>query len=156
RNARRLSAMRWSGIAAILGLAFATVSSAYAQVPSGELGATADDDAVPPPRVGYGAMPGGLHTATAEVLPPGTFELAVLSGYGYRKGLVNDQHTFSRALGDIAIAYAPVRHLMVGLSLDGRYDKHTEVVDPKTMMPADDDNFVGNPHLLIRGGTALG
>jgi len=148
--------MRWSGTAAILGLAFATVSSAYAQAPSGELEATASDDAAPPARVGYGAMPGGLHTASAEVLPPGTFEFAVLSGYGYRKGLVNTQHKFSRALGDVAIGYAPVRHLMFGLSLDGRYDKHTAVVDPKTMMPANDDNFVGNPHLLVRGSTAFG
>lgn len=101
-------------------------------------------------------MPGGLHTATAEVLPPGTFELAVLSGYGYRKGLVNDAHTFSRALGDLAVAYAPVRHFMLGLSLDGRYDKHTQVIDPQMTMPSDDDNFVGNPHFLFRGGTALG
>jgi hypothetical protein len=148
--------MRWSGIAAVLGLAFATASSAYAQAPSGELEAVATDDAGPPPRVGYGAMPGGLHTATAEVLPPGTFELAVLSGYGYRKGLVNDTHTFSRALGDFAIAYAPARHFMLGLSLDGRYDKHTKVTDPKTMMTADDDNFVGNPHVLIRAAAPLG
>jgi hypothetical protein len=148
--------MRWSGIAAVLGLALATASSAYAQAPSGELEATATDDAGPPPRVGYGAMPGGLHTATAEVLPPGTFELAVLSGYGYRKGLVNETHTFSRALGDFAIAYAPARHLMLGLSLDGRYDKHTKVADPKTMMVADDDNFVGNPRFHIRGSTTLG
>src|SRR6185503_19556773 len=119
RNARRLSTMRWSGIAAVLGLSFATASSVYAQTPSGEVEASATDDAGPPPRVGYGAMPGGLHTATAEVLPPGTFELAVLSGYGYRKGLVNDSHTFSRALGDFAIAYAPARNFMLGLSLDG-------------------------------------
>ncbi|HZJ64855.1 MAG TPA: carboxypeptidase-like regulatory domain-containing protein [Kofleriaceae bacterium] len=148
--------MRWSGTAAVFGLACAVGSSAYAQSPSGELAATAPDDEAPPPRVGYGAMPGGLHTATAEVLPPGTVEIAATGGFGYRKGLVNDAHTFSRLAGDIAVAYAPVRHLMIGLSGDGRIDLHSKVADPQTMMPRDDNNAVGTPQLLVRVGTALG
>src|SRR5262249_12412174 len=128
-------------------------SRAHAQTPASDVEATTSDDAgaPPPPRVGYGAMPGGLHIATAEVMPPGTFEIAALSGYGYRKGLLDATHTFNRALGDLAFAYAPLHHLMIGLSLDGRYDKHTKVA-----MTPDDDNLVGNPHLLIRANAPLG
>jgi hypothetical protein len=149
--------MRWSGTAAILGLAAGLASpAAFAQATSGDLEASSDDASPAPARVGYGAMPGGLHTATAEVLPPSTFEFAVLSGYGYRKGLVNSAHTFNRAFGDLAFAYAPVPNFMLGLSLDGRYDKHTGVMDPRAPATANDDSAIGAPHLMIRASAPLG
>jgi hypothetical protein len=101
-------------------------------------------------------MPGGLHIATAEVLPPGTFEIAGISGYGYRKGLANSTHTFNRAVGDIAFGYAPVRNIMVGLSFDGRYDRHSGLVDPNDPKTTSDDNLVGDPHLMVRASTPVG
>jgi hypothetical protein len=149
--------MRWSGTAAILGLATALVSPAVdAQPVSPDVEASAEDASPPPARVGYGAMPGGLHTATAEVLPPGTFEVAAVSGFGYRKGLVNTGHTFDRALGEFAFAYAPARHFMLGMSLDARYDKHSGVMDPNAPNTASDDNLVFSPHVLVRAGAPLG
>ncbi|HET7503386.1 MAG TPA: carboxypeptidase regulatory-like domain-containing protein [Kofleriaceae bacterium] len=102
------------------------------------------------PPVGYGALPGGLHVATAEALPAGVVEVALLSGYGYRKGLLSADHTMKRTLGEVAIGYAPIPHLMLGLSLDGRYDKHAHFND-KT-----DDGYVGDPHILVRYASPVG
>ncbi len=143
---------------ASLALAGAQAGSATAQPadPSGDVTATSLDSAGPrpPQRIGYGALPGGLHVASAEALPAGTVELGLLSGFGYRKGLLSATHTFDRAIGDVAVAYAPVAHLAIALSLDGRYDRHQ---GPGTT----DDGYVGDPHLLIRfaapsGRLALG
>lgn len=97
----------------------------------------------PPQRIGYGALPGGLHVAAAETLPAGTVELGLLSGFGYRKGLLATDHTFDRAIGDIAVAYAPLANLAIALSLDGRYDHHK-------LSATTDDGYVGDPHLLVR------
>jgi Carboxypeptidase regulatory-like domain len=97
----------------------------------------------PPQRIGYAALPGGLHVAAAETLPVGTVELGLLSGFGYRKGLLSTDHTFDRAIGDIAIAYAPLANLAIALSLDGRYDHHK-------LSGTTDDGYVGDPHLLVR------
>jgi hypothetical protein len=97
----------------------------------------------PPHRIGYGALPGGLHVASAETLPSGAAELGLLSGFGYRKGLLSTDHTFDRATGDAAFAYAPTGNLAIALSLDGRYDRHQGT---KTT----DDGLVGVPHLLAR------
>jgi hypothetical protein len=120
------------------------------EAPAGvEATASPDAGARPPQRIGYGAMPGGLHVATAETLPQGTAELSVLSGFGYRKGLLASDHAFDRAIGDIAIAYAPMANLVLGLSFDGRYDKHTG-------MNTTDDGYVGDPHLLIRVAAPFG
>jgi hypothetical protein len=94
-------------------------------------------------------MPGGLHVASAEALPAGTVELAALSGYGYRKGLLSAGHTLSRAIGDFAAAYAPIPHLVLGLSLDGRYDKNQGE-------GGNDDGYVGDPHLLVRYASPAG
>jgi hypothetical protein len=98
----------------------------------------------PPQRIGYGALPGGLHVATAETLPVGTVELALLSGFGYRPGLLSKDHSFDRAIGDIAVAYAPLPSFAIALSFDGRYDKHTGFAGMS------DDGYVGDPHLLLR------
>jgi hypothetical protein len=97
----------------------------------------------PPQRIGYGALPGGLHVATAETAPVGVVELGLLSGFGYRKGLLSATHTFDRASGDIAIGYTPLANLAIALSLDGRYDRHQGLAKP-------DDGIVGDPHLLVR------
>jgi hypothetical protein len=159
--------MRWSGTAAILGLALTALAlaspAAMAQstasasaVESSEVEASSGEPGTPPVHVGYGAMPGGLHTATAEVLPPGTFEIAGLSGYGYRKGLANSSHTFNRAVGDIAFAYAPARNVMVGLSFDGRIDLHSGLMDVRDPMTTSDDSAVGVPQLTLRASTPVG
>jgi hypothetical protein len=97
----------------------------------------------PPQRIGYGALPGGLHVAAAETLPAGTVELGLLSGFGYRKGLLSADHTLDRAIGELAIGYAPLANLAIALSFDGRYDRHQGLAKP-------DDGLVGDPHLLVR------
>jgi hypothetical protein len=141
---------RWGSVA-IACVASVTPSLAYAQTPTPGDDTTVSATAEPAaPPVGYGGLPGGLHAQTAEVLPVGTLELGLLSGYGTRKKLLSADHTFNRAIGDIAVAYAPVAHLMLGLSLDGRYDKHK---GPAMMS---DDGYVGDPHLLVRAGTRFG
>ena len=143
--------MRPWAIVGVSIMAFVALSAvARADTPAGEVEATSADSAPPsPPRVGYGAMPGGLHVAAAETLVPGTVELAALSGYGYRKGLLAADHTLNRAIADLAIAYAPVAHLVVGLSLDGRYDRHS-------YLAMTDDGYVGDPHLLVRFASPVG
>jgi hypothetical protein len=131
-------------VAAIVSLA---PQPALAQSP--DLVQSAGPDDPPPPRVGYGAMPGGLHVASAETLPPGTVEVTALGGYGYRKGLIHADHVFTRALGDLAVTYAPLSTLAIGVSFDGRYDKHTGA-------QTTDDSYVGDPHLLLRYGSPIG
>jgi hypothetical protein len=119
--------------------------------PPADVGATGADDTGTrsPQQIGYGAMPGGLHVAAAQTLPQGSFELGLLSGFGYRKGLLSSDHSFDRAIGQLAVAYAPLSTLLIGLSLDGRYDKHT---GPAGMT---DDGYVGDPHLLVRVAAPL-
>jgi hypothetical protein len=137
----------------VLVIASAVASSvAYADAPAGDVAATTSEDASgrTSQGIGYGAMPGGLHVAAAETLPEGTIELAALSGFGYRKGLLAADHTFERALGDLAFAYAPRRQLLLGLSLDGRYDKH------KGFAAMRDDGYVGDPHGLVRFASPQG
>ena len=158
--------MRQGAIAAVSGLARFAPAGALACLLAGVVSAparadgppsdvaaaasSADDAAArPPQRVGYAALPGGIHVAAAETLPPGTVELGLLSGFGYRKGLIAANHTFDRAIGQVAIAYAPVANLALALSLDGRYDKH----DIGGMT---DDGAVGDPHLVIRYAAPLG
>jgi hypothetical protein len=129
--------------AALIG---ALAGSALAQPADRPADVTAPDSAGPrpPQRIGYGALPGGIHVAAAETPPAGTVELGLLSGFGYRKGLLSANHSFDRAIGDVAIAYAPLAGLAFALSLDGRYDHHQ--LGPG----ATDDGYVGDPHLLVR------
>src|SRR5215475_5667320 len=151
----RLTAVSSMAPIALTG-ALAGAALAQPASPPADVAATGSDDAGPrpPQRIGYGALPGGLHVASAEGLPAGTVELGLLSGFGYRKGLLGANHTFDRAIGDLAIAYAPVANLAIALSLDGRYDRH------QGLGPTD-DGYVGDPHLLVRfaapsGRVALG
>jgi carboxypeptidase family protein len=143
---------RWGTVAALCLACVVAPSGAFAGAPDEDIAAkaTGDASAPPPPRVGYGAMPGGLRVATAETLPPGTVEVALLSGYGYRKGLLGPEHTLKRAIGAFALAYAPLSQLVLAVSLDGRYDKH------EGLSAMSDDGYVGDPHLLVRYGGASG
>lgn len=107
------------------------------------------DDAI----LGYAALPGGIHAPSADTLPAGTLSVEALGGYGFRKGLLGDSdhgnHRFARLLGDVAIGYAPIDILDIGLSFDGRRDKHYGL----TMQ---DDGLVGDPHLLVRVAKPFG
>src|SRR5215475_10949392 len=141
----------WPALAA-LGL---TVSIARAEDPPDDMAATTEaagaGDARPAQRVGYGALPGGIHVAAAEALPAGTVELGLISGFGRRGGLLTADHSMDRALGDIAVAFAPVANFAIALSFDGRYDKHQQ--GPSHMS---DDGYVGDPHLLLRYAAPMG
>ena len=106
--------------------------------------------AAPAQAVGYGAMPGGIHVPDASTLPAGTLELITLDGYGFRKGALAADHTMSRALGSIAVAYGLHELFSIGLSLDGRYDSH----DKSPM--GHDTGIVGDPHLIARLAKSLG
>src|ERR1044071_3856276 len=144
----------WPALAALC-LLVSAVSIARADDPPDDMAATAQGagagDARPAQRVGYGALPGGLHVAAAEVLPAGTVELGLISGFGRRSGLLAHDHSMDRALGDIAVGYAPVAGFGIALSLDGRYDKHQQ--GPSGMS---DDGYVGDPHLLLRYAAPMG
>ena len=106
--------------------------------------ATAEDDPVPPQAIGYGAMPGGLHAPSAETLPKGAVQVAMLGGFGFRNGLLGTDHELRRGIGNLAVAFGPHPFVTIGLSLDGRYDKHTGFA------PTTDDGYVGDPHLMVR------
>jgi len=108
----------------------------------------------PAPAIGYGAMPGGLHVPSAETLPEGAVEVSALSGFGMRKTLLGPDHKMSRTIGTLAVAFAPTRLLTIGLSLDGRYDKHSG--GAAGTAPMTDDGYVGDPHLLVRAAKPFG
>jgi hypothetical protein len=143
---------RWWGIApfaTMLGLV-AVVPVASAQPSDVTAAATAEEDPAPPQAIGYGAMPGGLHAPSAETLPKGAVQVAMLGGYGLRNGLLGSDHTFTRGIGNLAVAFAPHELVTIGLSLDGRYDKHTG------FSPSADDGYVGDPRLIVRAAKASG
>src|ERR1043166_5738016 len=79
------------------------IAPAWADDPPTELAATAspEADARPPMRIGYGALPGGLHVAAAEGMPQGTVELGLISGFGYRKGLIAADHAIAETADQI-------------------------------------------------------
>jgi hypothetical protein len=135
-----------------------SVTTAYAQAP--DLAATASDaePEAPPIAIGYGALPGGIHVASAETLPKGVFAVATLGGFGWRSGLLpgsgGKDHRFGRGIGDIAFAYAPHELVSIALALDGRYDRHFGV--PPTASGSTEDGYVGDPRLIIRAGKPLG
>ncbi|MEO6774354.1 MAG: carboxypeptidase-like regulatory domain-containing protein [Kofleriaceae bacterium] len=106
--------------------------------------------AAPQPAVGYGAMPGGLYVPDAETLPKGALEVITLDGYGYRKAALAADHTMSRALGSIAVAFGVHDLISVGLSLDGRYDSHSNAP------MGHDTGLVGDPHIIGRIAKAFG
>ena len=138
---------RWWGLAAILSVVIAP-SVAFAQeaaVTADAPDAPADLDA-PGQVIGYGAMPGGLLAPSALSLPKNTVQVALLGGYGMRNDLIGIDSSLKRMIGRVAIAFAPADILTIGLSFDGRYDKHT----------GGEDGYVGDPHLLVRAAKAQG
>jgi len=126
-------------------------ASAAAQ-PAADVGATAPgaEPAAPAQAIGYGAMPGGLHAPSAETLPKGAVAVSTLGGFGWRSGLLSDDHRFGRGIGNLAVAFGATPILTIGLSLDGRYDKHFGIA------PSGDDGYVGDPHLIVRAAKASG
>ncbi len=102
-----------------------------------------------PTQLGYGAMPGGLHAPNATTLPKGTVAVATLGGWGYRSDLLGPDHSFFRYVGTLAVAFAPLAELTLGLSLDGRADQHYG-------LEGQDDGYVGDPRLVVRYGKPVG
>ena len=139
------------GVASLAGV-LVCPALALAQAPAGEVGAgtPAPAPAPSPVAIGYGAMPGGLNALSADTLPKGTISVLGLSGFGRRTGLLGPTEKFNRAIGDLAFAYAPMDGLMLGLSLDGYYDRHWGIP------VSGDDGYVGNPHLLVRYARPVG
>lgn len=109
-----------------------------------------DQGGAPPQAIAYGAMPGGLHAPSAETLPKGAVQVSTLSGLGRRTGLLGPDHKFNRAVGDIAFAFGVSSKVSVGLTLDGRYDRHWGLA------PSGDDGYVGDPKLLVRAASSTG
>ncbi len=89
-------------------------------------------------------MPGGLRVPSAEAAPAGATTVELLSGAGYRKGLLAPDHRFGRVLGDLAVAYQIIPTVAVGIELDGRYDVHYGLA------PSGEHGEVGDPHLFGR------
>lgn len=125
-------------------------------------GGTPETPAAPSQAIVYGAMPGGLHAQTAETLPEGAIEVSTLTGFGRRTGLLGPDHKLNRGVGDLAIAFGATDYLSIGISLDGRYDKHAGAVgdatknEMSTVPAAGDDGYVGDPHLIIRAAKRSG
>ncbi|MBA3462616.1 MAG: carboxypeptidase regulatory-like domain-containing protein [Deltaproteobacteria bacterium] len=142
---------RWgtAPFASIIGLV-AAVPTVSAQPADVTASAPAGEESAPPQAIGYGAMPGGLHAPSAETLPKGAVQIAMLGGFGFRNGLLGSDHKLRRGIGNLAVAFAPHELLTIGLSLDGRYDKHTGFA------PTGDDGYVGDPHLIVRAAKTFG
>ena len=149
--------MRCWGIAC---LALLTSASAYAQTAGADVSASAggEPSEAPPVVIGYGALPGGIHAASAQTFAKGTFAFASLGGFGWRSGLLpssgGTDHRFGRGIGNLAFAYAPHDMLTIAIALDGRYDRHFGV--PRTAEGDTEDGYVGDPHLLVRAGKPVG
>lgn len=109
-----------------------------------------DEGLAPPQAIVYGAMPGGIHAPSAETLPKGAVQVSTLTGLGRRTGLLGPDHKFNRAIGDLAIAFGATSNISVGLSLDGRYDRHWGLA------PSGDDGYVGDPKLIVRAASSTG
>lgn len=146
--------MRQWGIATFLCLALTAPAVNAEPASDATVGTSADaprpGSTDPAQAVVYGAMPGGIHVATAEILTKGVAEISTLSGLGRRTGLLGKDHKLDRAIGDIAFAYGVTDLVSVGLSLDGRYDKHWGLA------PEGDDGYVGDPHVNVRVAKAVG
>jgi hypothetical protein len=133
---------RW-GIASFLSVLVLS-SNAFAQEADVSAGAGTGSAVAPSQAIAYGAMPGGLHAPTAETLPKGAIQVSTLSGLGRRTGLLGTDHKFNRAIGDLAVAFGATPMISVGISLDGRYDRHWGLA------PSGDDGYVGDPHVIVR------
>lgn len=102
------------------------------------------------PTLGYGALPGGLHVADARPAAAGQVGVMALAGFGYRDDLLAAGHRVRRGVGSLALSYAVHRTFALGLTFDGRYDRHSGLA------PEGEDGYVGDPKLFARVGTRLG
>jgi hypothetical protein len=136
------------GLAASILLSWLVCGVAFAQ--SADVSATAEPAAPPTIQLGYGALPGGLHAPSALTLPAGTIAVTATSGFGYRSGLLDPDHSFMRGIGNLAFAYAPHDRFSLALALDGRYDRHFGLA------PSGDDGYVGDPRLIARASNPVG
>lgn len=93
------------------------------------------------------ALPGIVRVGVVAAGAP-RFAAAGLSGYGYTESQVPAVSAHHRISGALAVGYAPMTELELALRLDGRYDRHPS--DQAT-----DDGYIGDPRLLVRGGTVL-
>ncbi len=152
---------RWWGLASLLCAVIAAPAGVQAQ--PADVSASADVEpaaAAPPQTIVYGAMPGGMYVDSAETLPAGVVQVSTLTGLGRRtqllgKAIAGDpmskDSAFNRLIGDLAVGYGVSQLLSLGLSLDGRYDRHWGPYGR-----SGDDNYVGDPHLLARIGKKVG
>lgn len=139
---------RW-GLASILSVLLVS-GAASAQEADVTAESTPEQGTAPPQAIAYGAMPGGLHAPSAETLPKGAVQVSTLAGLGRRTGLLGPDHKFNRGIGDLAIAFGATPSLSIGISLDGRYDRHWGLA------PSGDDGYVGDPKLIVRAAKSTG
>jgi hypothetical protein len=155
---------RW-GFASFLAVLIAPLT-VHAQEADVTAESSPDQGVAPSQAIAYGALPGGLHAPSAEVLPKGAVEVSTLEGLGRRSGLLGPDHAFNRGIADIAVAYGVTDFLSIGLSLDGRYDRHFGQLGDATKntmstIPAapngkTEDGYVGDPHFILRAAKGTG
>lgn len=129
------------------------VPAARAEVPAGGVIAAApapDSASADAAVLGYGAMPGGQLTAAPLVLPAGLVGASGFAAVGTRRELLGADHRFTRGAGSLSVAYSPIDLLSVGLTVDGRYDRHYGLA------PSGEDGYVGDPRLIVRLARQLG
>src|SRR5690349_10848864 len=94
---------RW-GFASLLSVLLAPLT-VYAQEATVTATTSTEPSETHSQAIAYGAMPGGLHAPTAEVLPQGAVQVSTLMGLGRRTGLLGPDHKFNRGVGDLAVAF---------------------------------------------------
>lgn len=110
----------------------------------------AEDEPGPAQVIGYGALPGGLAAPSALTLPKGMVSVASLGGFGWRSGLLAENHRFGRGIGNLAVGFSPHELVSIALALDGRYDRHFGLA------PSGEDGYVGDPRLIVRAAKQSG
>lgn len=125
-------------------------SSAMAQTSGSVAAQTPEPSPAEAAVLGYGAMPGGQLVAAPRVLPAGLVGVTGFASIGYRDELLGPDHRYTRGAGSLSLAYSPLRLLTLGLTLDGRYDRHSGIA------PSGEDGYVGDPRVLVRLADQLG
>lgn len=94
------------------------------------------------------ALPGVYRVATAEPLAPHV-SLFTSAGYGVDSELISPGDTHHRAQGMLLASLGVRSWLALALRFDGRYDRHTGLVD------GSEDGLVGEPRVMLRIRGAL-